>query len=179
MSGTARVSIDRIVHVLDAIPNYREYRRDEVAAERETSYRLALGRAVKAWGDLLLDLADQQPRTLSRVQAGMVDTLLEGIGEVFHTLNEVQELRSVGGVETESALVECDLQLLQLLEQAHLLVNRLRQREFSGVWLEENAKPLYRTLRRMERVLQSRNDALGMQVAPDVPQPSGGITPQP
>ena len=176
MAFYAKVSTPRIVRVLDAMPNYSDYAEERRATESETSYRLALGQVLKAWGDQLLDLAEQQPRALSRAQTRMVDTLLEGISEVFHTLNEMEELHSWGNRPAPHELLESDARLLELLERAQRIVLELRQREFSGVWIEKHAKPLYKTFRRMEKVLASRNDILG-KLPP--PAGSGPVEPAP
>jgi hypothetical protein len=159
MASYAKLSTQRIVHVLDAMPDYAKYTELQGATENETNFRLALGYVLKAWGDQLLDLAEEQPRALSRTQTRMVDTLLEGIGEVFHTLNSMQGMDE-GTVPPE--LLDSDARLLENLERAQRMILELRQREFSGVWIEKHAKPLFRALRRIEKILASRNDLLGI-----------------
>jgi hypothetical protein len=174
MAFAAKVSTQRIVHLLDAMPNYSEYGEIQRAMENETSYRLALGYILKGWGDQLLDLAEQQPGTLSRSQTRMVDALLEGIGEIFATLNSMRELGSFSDEAGPQFLQESDAKLLKLLERAQRIVVELRQREFSGVWIEKHAKSLFRTFHRIEKVLASRNDLLGTRGVSGGAGPAGG-----
>ena len=162
MVRAARTSTYELVGVLERLPHYDEYCDDGRAAELESAFRVGVGRMVKSWGDQLLDIVEAKPRALSRQQADVVDTLLQEIGEIFHVLNDMASLQP----QTDSTRMEsarrCDSRLLQSLDEAHRLVLRLHQREFSSIWLEQNATPLQRHLRHIEKLLSRRNRLLSV-----------------
>lgn len=162
MARAARTSTTELVGVLERLPHYDEYFDDGRAAELESAFRVGVGRMIKGWGDQLLDIAEAQPRTLSRQQTGMVDNLLHEIGEIFRVLNDMASLAPPSDDSRMESARRCDSRLLDSLDEAHRLVLRLRQREFSSIWLEQNAKPLHRHLRHIEKLLERRNRLLGV-----------------
>jgi hypothetical protein len=162
MAQAARTSTAELVRVLERLPHYDLYLSGEKAIELESSYRVGVGRMVKSWGDQLLDIAEEKPRMLSRQQTGMIDNLLQEISEIFRVLNQLGELQPFEDPRRVQSARQCDARLLASLDEAHRLIQRLRQREFSGVWVEQNFKPFYRKLRHIERLLARRNRLLGV-----------------
>ena len=167
MSRSAKISPSDLVHVLERLPEYRDYDEGERAQELESSYRVGVGRMVKSWGDQLLDIAEHSPRALSRNHAALIDNLLEEIGEIFRVLNTMGTLDPFENEKQAESTRRCDSRLLESLDEAQRLVSRLQQREFSGVWIEQNAKPLIRQLQHIERLLSRRNKLLGIPTTPE------------
>jgi hypothetical protein len=164
---TAAISSPVLAHILEAFPDYGCYGNSQVAQEAESPYRLAMGQLLKEWGDRLLDVLESQPSSLTRTQAITIDTLVRAITANFEILNSMDPVavdpRDRRRIER---LQRCDSTILQLLDEALHLTSLLRQREFSGSWLMQNARPLYRRLRRLQRELAMRNALL-------VPSPEG------
>jgi hypothetical protein len=172
---TAAISSPVLAQVLEAFPDYDRYGNAQVAQEAESPYRLAMGRLLKEWGDRLLDVMEGQPSSLTRTQAITIDTLVRSITESFEVLNSAAPIAvdPRDGLRIEK-LRRCDSAILRLLDEVLRLTNRLRQREFSGTWLTQNARPLYRRLRRLHRELAFRNALLVVSTEgiPRPPEPS-------
>ena len=162
MAQAARTSTAELVRVLERLPHYDLYQSGDKAIELESSYRVGVGRMVKSWGDQLLDIAEEKPRMLSRQQTGLIDNLLQEISEIFRVLNQLGALQPFEDPRRVQSARHCDARLLNSLDEAHRLMLRLRQREFSGVWVEQNFKPFIRQLRHIERLLARRNRLLGV-----------------
>lgn len=176
---SAATSSPDLNRILEAFPDYGCYGDSQVAQEAESPYRLAMGRLLKEWGDRLLDVLESQPGNLTRTQAITIDGLVRAITASFEILNSLDPV----GVDPRDRhriekLQRCDGVILKLLDEALRLTSLLRQREFSGSWLTQNARPLYRRLRRLQRQLALRNALL---VVPPGHGPLSGATmpPQP
>jgi len=167
----ASVSPTGIASILESLPDYARFDRTQSAHDQEAPYRLAIGRMVKAWGDLLLDVVEVRPCPLNRNQGGMVDALLQAIGEIFQALNATGDIEpdDVRGPERRS-LQTCDSDLLALLEECERAALALKQKEFAGAWVDERSKPLYATLRRIHKQLTQRNRVLGLRESLTIPE---------
>lgn len=167
----ASVSPTGIASILERLPDYARFDRVQSAHDEEVPYRLAIGRMVKAWGDLLLDVVEVRPSPLNRNQGGMVDALLQAIGEIFQALNADGEINvgSVRGPQLRS-LRSCDSDLLQLIEVCERTTLTLKQKEFAGAWIDAESKPLYATLRRLHKQLTQRNRVLSLRESLTLPE---------
>lgn len=167
----ASVSPTGIASILESLPDYARFDRAESAADQEAPYRLAIGRMVKAWGDLLLDVMEIRPTPLNRNQGGMVDALLQAIGEIFQALNATGDINA-GEVQSPQlrSLRHCDSDLLALLEECERVALSLKQKEFAGAWIDASSKPLYATLRGIHKQLTQRNRVLGLRESLMIPE---------
>ena len=162
MTGSAAAVVSGLmVEVFDHVPEYLEYDHADSVHVSESGYRVALGRVAKAWGDQLLDLAENPGNGLTRTETRTIDALLERISEIFAELNAFDhaELPS-DDTRRRLQLREADASILDTVEEAAALMRRLRLTQGPSLWLQDNAGPVYRRLRRIARQLERRNQVL-------------------
>lgn len=158
----AAVVSSMMVEVFHHVPEYLDYDHADSVRDGESNYRVALGRVAKAWGDQLLDLAENPGTGLTRTETRTIDALLERISEIFAQLNmfDLTEL-SADDTERRLELREADGSILDTVEEGSALMRDLRMTQGASLWLHDNAGAMYRRLRRLARQIQHRNAVLG------------------
>ena len=167
-SHAAAVVSNLMIDVFHHVPEYRDYHRADSVRDGESNYRVALGRVAKAWGDQLLDLAENPSTGLTRTEARTIDALLERISEVFAQLNafDLAELDS-DDHQRRTELREADGTILDTVEEGAALMRDLRMTQGASFWLHDHAGAMYRRLRRLARQLEYRNAVLGGRFTSD------------
>ena len=163
MTDSASLYSPRLAEVMLLIPDYELYDDPEASYRGESPYRLFIGRMLKDWGDCLLDVAEYQGGYLQVGHTRIVDHLVGNITEVFGVLNCSRRLQLASGDDqSRNTLVNCDAQILRLLEECDRIVHEIGDGEDAVEWIEHDARSFYRKLRVLRQEIESRNDLLGI-----------------
>lgn len=163
----AAVVSSMMVEVFHHVPEYLDYDHADSVRHGESNYRVALGRVAKAWGDQLLDLAENPGTGLTRTETRTIDALLERISEIFAQLNAFDPTElSVDDSQRRVDLREADGSILDTVEEGSALMRDLRMTQGASLWLHDHAGAMYRRLRRLTRQLEHRNAVLGGRPQP-------------
>ena len=87
MCTAANLSFPEMISLMEKLPTYRDYRSEADAAERERSFRIALGVMLKDCGDYLLGIAEKKSQILNGEMQQMIDGLIDRIGLIFRRLD--------------------------------------------------------------------------------------------
>lgn len=163
MVSAATLGLAPLASLIDELPRYRTYVSRRCAMHGERTFRLAMGRLLKACGDQLLSVAERQPQLITTDQSQTIDGLIEGIGAILRRLNRQGEIHLAGDrSDTIAELEELDLRLILLLEDAYALVARLDNGLAAAGWFEHDAERLTRGLAEFETATEERNFLLGL-----------------
>lgn len=161
MTASAAVVSTQLIDLFDHVPEYQDYDCPDVVKELEADYRVAMGRVTKAWGDALLDLAERPRSPLTKQELRTIDALLDRITEIFDQLNTFEQTRlPAKATERRERLRVADGSILKTIEEAAQLIAALQPSRGVSLWLNENAAPMYRRLRRITKELRVRNRVL-------------------
>lgn len=173
----AVIAPEPLVDVFEHVPEYTDYDQPDSVKSSESEYRISLGRVIKAWGDQLLDVAENSDTPLSHEEMQSIDEILGGIAELFDELNR---FRPTSVSDQESARVDrlrrADALIIALLEESHRIMQPLRERRQAKHWLDDRAADMARSLHALVTGLERRNDVL-LDGSRSVPGSRGGGRP--
>jgi hypothetical protein len=161
MAASADVVDKALIEIFETVPEYDTYGDPEALRISEDTYRVALARLTKTWGDQLLELAEAPPTPLTGRDVSTIDALVEKISGILSLLNGLQRARTLGteGARRE-ALLETDAAILKALEDTCRMMHALDGPRSASLWLKDNAAPIYRRLGRLSRDISRRNQVL-------------------
>jgi hypothetical protein len=163
MKSAATLGHAPVARLIDELPRYETYISRRCAVQGERSFRLAVGRLLKACGDQLLSVAERQPQLITTEQSEMIDGLVEEVGSILRRLNRQGEIKLAGERrDTIAELEEIDLRLVLLLERAFALVEKLENGIAATEWFQRDAARLSRGLEDFEVATEERNFLLGL-----------------
>jgi hypothetical protein len=161
MASSADVVSKALIDVFESVPEYANYDRPESIRRNEDRFRLAVGRLTKAWGDQLLELAEEPPTPLTSRDIQTLDALVETVTAVIEQLDDLDRARSLrAGEGRHEALRRADAGILRALEETSRLMDSLSRSRSASLWIRANAAPVYRRLRRLGRDVALRNHVL-------------------
>lgn len=163
MHCAASVSFPELTGLMDRMPDYRQYRTNAEAADKEREYRRALGLMLKDCGEHLLGVAEKKSQLLSSEMQAMIDGLVDRIAVIFRRLDREGLVCLVGDHQTTICeLEDLDIRLIQLIEQAMDLVKGLETGVPAASWFASDAALLSRDLADFSEATEERNYLLGL-----------------
>ena len=164
MSDSAELYPLHFGEILNALPEYEEYRDPESSYRGEAPFRMALGNHIKDWGERLLDLSEFQGHLLPRRDHRVIDHLVSMITDLFRTLNCGGTIRKrFQDQSLARELRSCDARILRLIEDCTSILEGMHRGEWAGEWIEHDSRLFYRKLRELQRELRDRNLLLGLR----------------
>jgi hypothetical protein len=161
MAASADVVNKALIEIFETVPEYDTYGDSEALRISEDTYRVALARLTKTWGDQLLELAEAPPTPLTGRDVSTIDALVEKISGILSLLNGLDRARTLGSEGTRrQALLETDATILKSLEDTSGMMQALDGPRSVSLWLKDNAAPIYRRLGRLSRDISRRNQVL-------------------
>lgn len=161
MAAGADVVNKALIEIFESVPEYDDYGDPDAIRIGEDTYRVALGRLAKAWGDQLLELAEEPPTPLTGRDVHTIDALVEKISAIIVQLNDLDRARTLDRAGLRHrALLEADAAILKSLEETSRMMQALSAPRSASLWLKDNAAPIYRRLRRLGRDIARRNQVL-------------------
>ena len=161
MAASADVVNKVLIEIFESVPEYDDYGDPDAIRAGEDTYRIALARLTKTWGDQLLELAEEPPTPLTGHDIHTIDALVENISAIITQLNDLDRARTLGraGVRYH-ALRESDAAILKSLDDASRMMQALNGPVSASMWLKANAAPIYRRVCRLGRDIARRNQVL-------------------
>ena len=168
----AAILPEALVDVFEHVPEYRDYEDSDAVKSSESEFRISLGRVIKAWGDQLLDVAENRSTPLSRQELESIDVILGEIAELFDQLNRFQPTRLTAGERARrDRLRRADARIIAIMEEADRSIQLLRDRRRAARWLDDEAASMAQSLQALVTGLERRNDVLLAPSGRPVPEP--------
>ena len=157
----ASLAPDALIDVFEHVPEYTGYDQPDTVKACESEYRISLGRVIKAWGDHLLEVAENTETPLSRQELQSIDAILSGIADLFDQLNRFQPTR-VALAETvrRDRLRRADAMIIALMEESARIIRPLERQRVGTAWLSESADAMTASLDALVHGLERRNAVL-------------------
>ena len=157
MAASADVVNKVLIEIFESVPEYDDYGDPDAIRAGEDTYRVALARLTKNWGDQLLELAEEPPTPLTGHDVHTIDALVENIAAIITQLNDLDRARTLGrtGVRRR-ALSEAELILAgrsgELLQSLRAQMSKLAQEQAfeQAARVRDKIRSIQRTIERQD-----------------------------